>query len=167
MDIGAAEAFETNLKNMNKGVLDILLRDETTNRNIIFATDAYSPLGFHDTEEIYREKIMKGGRCIIHPRFKKTAEEQAKRTKAKAEVFTQTWTCCQMINYADDEWFGRKNIFIFLAINMYKNIRSRRFLLIFFYEHNDKNITLPVRNLIPNDDIVIEESYASMKTENH
>jgi hypothetical protein len=50
---------------------------------------------------------------------------------------------------------------------MYKNIRSRRFLLIFFYEHNDKNITLPVRNLIPNDDIVIEESYASMKTENH
>ena len=111
MDIGAAEKFETNLKNMNKGVLDILLQDKTTNRNIIFATDAYNSFGFHDTEEIYREKIIKGGRSIIHPRFKKTAEEQAKRTKSKAEVYTPTWICCQMVNYADDEWFGRKNVF--------------------------------------------------------
>jgi hypothetical protein len=111
MDIGAAEEFEKNLKNMNKGVLDILLRDETMERNIIFATDAYDAFGYSDTDEIIRDRIMKGGRCIIHPRFKKTAEEQAKRTKAKAEVFTPTWICCLMNNYADDEWFGRKEAF--------------------------------------------------------
>lgn len=112
MDVGTAEEFERNLKNMNKGVLDMLLRDETTGRNIIFATDAYASLGYRDTDEITRDKIMRGGRCIIHPRFKKTAEEQAKRTKAKAEVFTPTWICAQMINYADDEWFGKENVFI-------------------------------------------------------
>lgn len=111
MDISTAEEFELNLKNMNKSVLNILLKDMTMKRNIIFATDAYASLGYKDTDEITRDRIMKGGRCIIHPRFKKSAEEQAKRTKSKAEVFTPTWICCQMVNYADDEWFGRKNVF--------------------------------------------------------
>ena len=102
MDISTAEEFELNLKNMNKSVLNILLKDMTMERNIIFATDAYASLGYKDTDEITRDRIMKGGRCIIHPRFKKSAEEQAKRTKSKAEVFTPTWICCQMVNYADD-----------------------------------------------------------------
>ena len=86
MDISTAEEFELNLKNMNKSVLNILLKDMTMERNIIFATDVYASLGYKDTDEITRDRIMKGGRCIIHPRFKKSADEQAKRTKSKAEV---------------------------------------------------------------------------------
>ena len=38
----------------------------------------------------------------IVPRWKKAKEEQSKRTKNKAEVFTPTWIVCQMLNYIDD-----------------------------------------------------------------
>lgn len=48
---------------------------------------------------------------IIEPRVQKALEAKADRTKSFAEVFTPSWICNQMNNYADESWFGRKNVF--------------------------------------------------------
>ena len=47
----------------------------------------------------------------IQPRVSKSIEEQAERTRKKAEVFTPSWVCNKMNNHCDEEWFGRKNVF--------------------------------------------------------
>ena len=44
------------------------------------------------------------------PRCQKAKEEQKSRTKSKAEVFTPTWICNQMLNHIDNDYFG-KNVF--------------------------------------------------------
>ena len=92
--------------------LDLLLKDKTTKRNIIWATDTYESLGhgFTDKEQIDRNLLLQHA-DIIKPRIQKSQEEQAARTRKKAEVFTPAWLCNQMNNYCDQEWFGRENVF--------------------------------------------------------
>lgn len=48
---------------------------------------------------------------IIQPRVSKRIEEQVKRTKDKAEVFTPSWVYNEQSNLVDEAWFGRKNVF--------------------------------------------------------
>ena len=94
-------------------VLKALLKDKTTGKNIIFATSAYTENGrtINEKEHI-TEEILKGfGSDIIQPRVTKSLEEQAERTRTKAEVFTPSWICNKMNNHCDEEWFGRKNVF--------------------------------------------------------
>ena len=94
-------------------VLKALLKDKTTGKNIIFATSAYTENGrtINEKEHI-TEEILKGfGSDIIQPRVAKSLEEQAERTRTKAEVFTPSWICNKMNNHCDEEWFGRKNVF--------------------------------------------------------
>lgn len=86
-------------------VLPLLLKDKTTKRNILWATDSYS----HPAEsEMLIDQISNS---IIEPRVQKAQEARADRTKTFAEVFTPSWICNQMNNYADESWFGRKNVF--------------------------------------------------------
>lgn len=94
-------------------VLDILLKDRTTGKNIIWATDAYEEYGegFLDKNQIYQKMLIGQRALIIRPRIEKTLEEQQLRTRKKAEVFTPAWLCNQMNNFCDQEWFGRKNVF--------------------------------------------------------
>ena len=97
-----------------ENVLDKLLLDKTTKRNIIFATDAYKykdGSSVEKTEQITREVLEELGLCAIQPRVCKSLEEQAERTKKKAEVFTPAWICNRMNNHCDEEWFGRKGVF--------------------------------------------------------
>ena len=61
-------------------ILNVLLKDRTTGKNIIWATDNY---GFSPDEEIKIENLH-----LIKHRLEKNKEEQQKRTKGKAEVFT-------------------------------------------------------------------------------
>lgn len=84
-------------------ILNVLLKDRTTGKNIIWATDNY---GFSPDEEIKIENLH-----LIKPRLEKSKEEQQKRTKGKAEVFTPSWVCNDMNNNLTEEWFGRKNVF--------------------------------------------------------
>lgn len=84
-------------------ILNVLLKDRTTGKNIIWATDNY---GFSPDEEIKIENLH-----LIKPRLEKSKEEQQKRTKGKAEVFTPSWICNDMNNNLTEEWFGRKNVF--------------------------------------------------------
>ena len=93
-------------------LLDLLLQDKSTKHNIIWATDTYEELGhgFSDKEQI-NKKLLLLHADIIKPRIQKSQEEQAARTRKKAEVFTPAWLCNQMNNYCDEEWFGREDVF--------------------------------------------------------
>ena len=90
-----------------------LLKDCTTGKNIIWATDTYAEEypEFTATTEMTEESIKQNGRSIIQPRVLKNIAAQKARTKAKAEVFTPSWLCNQMNNYLDEDWFGRPNVF--------------------------------------------------------
>lgn len=88
--------------------LNLLLKDRTTKRNIIFATEAYA--GIYFTMPITK-KLLADNTVDIRPRVAKSMEEQAVRTRKKAEVFTPSWICNKMNNHCDTEWFGRENVF--------------------------------------------------------
>lgn len=90
--------------------ITILLKDKTTKKNIVFATDSYAQMG--DAYGVDRE-ITKSllASLDLKPRILKSQEEQALRTRKKGEVFTPAWLCCKMNNHCDDEWFGVTDVF--------------------------------------------------------
>ena len=94
-------------------VLERLLADRTTGRNIIWADDEYEALGdgYLGEDEVTVEKITGPNSGIIKPRIAKEQERQSQRTKSRAEVFTPSWLCNQMNNDIDVSWFGRRDIF--------------------------------------------------------
>ncbi len=96
-----------------RDVLPLLLTDRSAKKNIIFATESYADRGvdYGAKNQITEQVLSFAGRCIIQPRVLKDAEEQLLRTRKKAEVFTPAWVCCLMNNYADEEWFGRSDVF--------------------------------------------------------
>lgn len=93
-------------------VLGVLVRDKTTRKNIIWATDTYAALGdgFQDRQQL-TEALLLSHPDTIMPRIDKSREAQAARTRKKAEVYTPVWLCNEMNNFCDTEWFGRKNVF--------------------------------------------------------
>lgn len=97
----------------SKELLQILLVDRTTTRNIIWGTDDYELLGkeYHSHYPILFELITGENSSVIQPRILKTKESQGNRTKGKAEVFTPSWVCNAQNNLVDNAWFGRDNVF--------------------------------------------------------
>lgn len=92
--------------------LSILLKDKTTGKNIIWATDTYELNGKHkDSDEILLGDLVGFQPIDMQPRINKALEDQQARTRKKAEVFTPVWLCNQMNNHLDEDWFGRKNVF--------------------------------------------------------
>lgn len=71
-------------------LLDILLIDRTTKKNIIWATDSYEKFGndFVPKKCITSASVTGKYGLLIQPRAAKSLEEQHRRTKQKAEVFT-------------------------------------------------------------------------------
>lgn len=92
-------------------VLKALIKDKTTGKNIIFATDAYVDSGIDAKTQITEGNLRGFGALAIQPRVFKSLEEQTTRTRKKAEVFTPSWICNKMNNHCDTEWFGRENVF--------------------------------------------------------
>lgn len=94
-------------------ILEKLLIDKTTRKNIIWATDSYSEYGdsYCDRYEITLGALQGINPILIQPRAFKAIETQQQRTKSKAEVFTPSWIVNKMISHLDEEWFGRPNIF--------------------------------------------------------
>jgi hypothetical protein len=95
------------------GVLEILLRDHTTGKNIFWATDNYQHLGeaYKYNAPITPNLITGDNGKIILPRVHKDQALQKARAKEMAEVFTPSWVCNAQINLIDEAWFGRKNVF--------------------------------------------------------
>lgn len=97
----------------SKKVLETLLIDRTTNRNIIWGTDDYENLGkeYNSHYPILFHLITGENGNIIQPRILKTKENQGNRTKEKAEVFTPSWICNAQNNLVDKAWFERDKVF--------------------------------------------------------
>ncbi len=104
---------ENELVKLYPDVLDILLLDQTTKKNILWATDNYEHLGeyYHFTAQIQPELITNENCNIIVPRVQKKILLQQSRSKDMAEVFTPSWVCNQQNNMIDNAWFGRSNVF--------------------------------------------------------
>lgn len=107
------DIVEQEIINMSEKLFNELLMDRTTRKNICWATDLYVSRGeeYFPQEPITRNLIIGSNADIISPRISKTEEEQKKRTKDKAEVFTPSWICNEQNNLIDAAWFGRENIF--------------------------------------------------------
>ncbi len=84
-------------------LLDKLLIDRTTKRNILWATDSYLFRGkaFAPNKIIFPDLVTGVYDKIIQPRAAKSLDEQRFRTKEKAEVFTPLKTVDQMNKLVD------------------------------------------------------------------
>lgn len=108
--------FELNedlLENKYPGIIKLLLKDNTTKKNIIFATSNYVKYGkgFSKKDYILPKHLLNQNKQIIKPRIFKNKIEQNKRIKDMAEVFTPSWVCNHQNNLIDYEFFNRKNVF--------------------------------------------------------
>ena len=94
-------------------ILETLLCDRTTGRNIIWADNEYEALGvgYMGDDEITVEKITGLSSGIIKPRIAKEKEHQSQRAKTRAEVFTPSWLVNRMNNDLDAIWFGTRDSF--------------------------------------------------------
>lgn len=106
---------EINIKGLYSlypNILGILLHDNTTKKNIIWATVHYQNkgLGYSITDEI-KPCHLSGKVRAVRPRIEKSKAEQTKRSKDNAEVFTPSWIVNKQNNLADNAWFGRGNRF--------------------------------------------------------
>lgn len=107
------DILENELIEKYPGVLETLLRDHTTQRNIFWATDNYQHLGeaYQYNAEIMPQSISGDNGTIIMPRVKKNKDLQQSRVREMAEVFTPSWVCNAQNNLIDNAWFNRSNVF--------------------------------------------------------
>lgn len=107
------DILENKVLKETPGLLEVLLKDHTTQQNIFWATDSYAELGdgFRWHDNITVAAITGEYGDVIMPRVMKTRDEQQRRVKQMAEVFTPAWLVNKMNNAADEVWFGRQNVF--------------------------------------------------------
>lgn len=96
-------------------LLETLLRDNSSGKNIRWATDYYNKFGdtYGASKNISVEAVLSKEPLLIKPRINKSYAEQQSRSKNSAEVFTPSWICNSQNNLIDDMWFGKKNNFNF------------------------------------------------------
>ena len=116
------EIIQTNdlIYEIDDEIIELLLKDKNTNKNLIFATDNYVKRGYNETTEIKLEFLKNKKRALIRARIDKSKEEQRIRSKEKAEVFTPSWVCNKQNNLVDNAWFGRENVFNFEEVKGWK-----------------------------------------------
>ena len=94
---------EDDLLALSAEVLDTLLRDHTTGKNIFWATHDYEALGSeYDYHSEILPRLITGERgMVIRPRVLKSKEQQTGRVKDMAEVFTPSWVVKMMVDNVD------------------------------------------------------------------
>lgn len=105
------DVSESSLLSLDPELLALLLKDQTTGKNIRWGTDIYQRFGHSSQDEMTVEAITTINEGMIRPRVDKPLEEQRMRSKDKAEVFTPAWVCNAQNNLIDEAWFGRPNVF--------------------------------------------------------
>ena len=107
------DVLEDDIYSYSPKLLNLLLCDKTTKKNIIWATDDYVSSGseYQNECEIKPELITGKNSMLIRPRVAKSLEAQENRTKGRAEVFTPCWVCNTQNNLVDYQWFGRSDVF--------------------------------------------------------
>lgn len=94
-----------------QAVLDTLLKDRSTGKNIIWATDPpeelqtvmYEPVT--DKSQITTQQLGLTHYEVVLPRMMKQTDTQQQRTRKKGEVFSPAWVCNKMNNALDADWF--------------------------------------------------------------
>lgn len=104
---------ENKILEMDASLLSMLLKDNSSGKNLIWATDNYAQKGFGygSNDYITTYAITGANGNLIKPRTEKTKQEQLSRVRDKAEVFTPSWICNKQNNLVDNAWFGRENVF--------------------------------------------------------
>ena len=99
-------------------LLEVLLQDKTTHKNIIWATDSYEQKGekFAPYASIHINLITGENRSLIQPRAVKSKEEQLVRTRDKAEVFTPLAIVKQMNDACDPKRITKNNWQAYVAL---------------------------------------------------
>lgn len=107
------DILENELIEKYPDILGILLRDQTTQKNIFWATDNYEHFGdsYRFNSEILPELITGEKGNVIMPRVHKDKILQLSRSKEMAEVFTPSWICNAQNNLVDNSWFGKDDVF--------------------------------------------------------
>ena len=115
MEKNQIDIKENYIYRLDNELLAILLKDHSSKRNIIWATDNYSShgCGYFSHDHITVQAITGYNGNIIKPRTEKSQKEQSERIRQKAQVFTPSWVCNKQNNLVDDAWFGSRNIFNF------------------------------------------------------
>lgn len=113
MKVHGIDIKENFLKEHYPKLLEILLKDHSSNKNIIWATSDYEVYGksYKKTSRIFSRLITGNKGDIIKPRIEKTNNQQLTRSRDNGEVFTPSWVCNNQNNLIDEKWFNRKNIF--------------------------------------------------------
>ena len=95
---------EDDLQELSAEVLDTLLRDHATGKNIFWATHDYEALGSeYDYHSEIQPHLITGEKgMVIRPRVLKSKENQTDRSRDMAEVFTPSWICNAQNNLVDD-----------------------------------------------------------------
>ena len=114
-DTGTIDIQESVLRRAGN-LLDVLLLDRTTGKNILWATDSYEVLfdgRFAPRARITPDLVTGRYKTLIQPRAVKSPEEQKRRTKEKAEVFTPLFVVRRinqatgaLRNVSEKEWQG-------------------------------------------------------------
>lgn len=104
---------ENALYKSKEQVFKILLKDRTTKKNLIWATDNYAlrGKGYQFDDAISIAAVTNHNGNLIKPRVAKSKKEQSVRIKTKAEVFTPSWVCNAQNNLVDNSWFGKEGAF--------------------------------------------------------
>ena len=96
----------------DRAIMDLLLTDRTTERNIVWATDSYADKGEgYGPGDCIQHLFLMDHNNVIRPRTLKTGDEQKDRTVDHAEVFTPPWIVNRQNNLVDEQWIGVKNPF--------------------------------------------------------
>lgn len=107
------DVLEESVRRLSPKLLDILLFDHSTGKNILWGCDDYCSYGddFAAEKEILPSQVTGKYAHIIQPRSEKAKDEQLRRTRGKGEVFTPSWICNAQNNLTDEMLFGRKTVF--------------------------------------------------------
>lgn len=113
VDIKETDIFELSPELLNMLLQDHTLTTETKPVNIFWATDNYADRGsgYQYNDKISVEAITGVNEDVIVPRALKSREQQQRRSRDMAEVFTPSWICNKQNNLIDNAWFGRENVF--------------------------------------------------------
>jgi hypothetical protein len=104
---------ENNILIADQNLLEILLVDQTTKKNILWMTDNYANhgTGYSENDQITIPLITCRNTRIIKPRINKSKKDQLHRVRDKAEVFTPSWICNSQNNLVDSAWFESDVVF--------------------------------------------------------
>ena len=96
---------EEGIANDSGTLLTILLKDRTTNKNIVWASPSYEGMGkpFCADQPIKKNLIIGPYDSIIQPRVEKNKRNQELRTRKRGEVFTPPWLVDKQVSIVLDE----------------------------------------------------------------